>query len=228
MASTRSRWYWRLASPRCSAKRRRFGCRTGRWFSRSRCGSLRTARQPAEAFHPQCHPDAHEERGYAHRHGLHADLLGSRERLPTPDDLEAIRELPAAALLELPARELGGHLPPWEELTAFCAKRPGPRDRALWTALTSYDATLFAQAPASATGRRSLASRRPAPARAAEAPVALSPSFSQKVSPLHRVTRPLPLMSSPCSSLPFSFQSRRDDVRSDAEAAEGDAAVGRV
>jgi threonine aldolase len=34
------------------------------------------------AFHPQCHLDVHEKRGYAHLHGLHADLLGSRERLP--------------------------------------------------------------------------------------------------------------------------------------------------
>jgi threonine aldolase len=74
------------------------------------------------AFHPQCHLDVHEERGYAHLHGLHADLLGSRERLPTTDDLEAVREPLGAVVLELPARELGGQLPSWEELTAFCAK----------------------------------------------------------------------------------------------------------
>src|SRR4029453_1862281 len=97
------------------------------------------------AFHPQCHLDVHEERGYAHLHGLHADLLGSRERLPTPEDLEAVREPLGAAVggrggggrppgprgpggeplgavvLELPAREIGGQLPAWEELTAFCA-----------------------------------------------------------------------------------------------------------
>jgi threonine aldolase len=74
------------------------------------------------AFHPQCHLDVHEERGYAHLHGLQADLLGSRERLPTTDDLDAVREPLGALVLELPARELGGQLPPWEELTAFCAK----------------------------------------------------------------------------------------------------------
>jgi threonine aldolase len=74
------------------------------------------------AFHPQCHLDVHEERGYAHLHGLHASLLGSRERLPTPDDLDAVREPLGAVVLELPARELGGQLPPWDELTAFCAK----------------------------------------------------------------------------------------------------------
>jgi threonine aldolase len=74
------------------------------------------------AFHPQCHLDVHEERGYAHLHGLVAELLGSRERLPTPDDLDAVREPLGAVVLELPARELGGQLPPWQELTAFCAK----------------------------------------------------------------------------------------------------------
>jgi threonine aldolase len=74
------------------------------------------------AFHPQCHLDVHEGRGYAHLHGLHADLLGSRERLPAPEDLEAVREPLGAVVLELPAREIGGQLPAWEELTAFCAK----------------------------------------------------------------------------------------------------------
>jgi threonine aldolase len=64
----------------------------------------------------------HEERGYAHLHGLHVDLLGSRERLPTPEDLEAVREPLGAVMLELPAREIGGQLPAWEELTAFCTK----------------------------------------------------------------------------------------------------------
>jgi threonine aldolase len=74
------------------------------------------------AFHPQCHLDVHEERGYAHLHGLVASPLGSRERLPTPDDLDGVREPVGAVVLELPARELGGQLPPWEELTAFCVK----------------------------------------------------------------------------------------------------------
>jgi threonine aldolase len=73
-------------------------------------------------LHPQSHLDVHEERGYAHLHGLRATMLGSRERLPTADDLDAIREPLGAVLLELPAREIGGQLPPWDELTAFCAK----------------------------------------------------------------------------------------------------------
>jgi threonine aldolase len=37
------------------------------------------------------------------------------------EDLEAVRD-PGAVVLELPAREVGGQLPPWEELTTFCGK----------------------------------------------------------------------------------------------------------
>ena len=94
------------------------------------------------AFHPRCHLDAREERGYAHLHGLGADLLGSRERLPTPEDLEAVHEPLGAVVLELPARELGGQLPAWDELTAFCAKA---RDNG--TALHMDGARLWQCAP---------------------------------------------------------------------------------
>ncbi len=81
-----------------------------------RRGNLRVA------FHPHCHLEAHEERGYEHLHGLHASHLGARERLATSDDLDAMREPIAALLLELPARELGGQLPPWDDLVATCDK----------------------------------------------------------------------------------------------------------
>ena len=74
------------------------------------------------AFHPHCHLEAHEERGYEHLHGLHASHLGARERLATSGDLDEIREPIAALLLELPQRELGGQLPPWDDLVATCDK----------------------------------------------------------------------------------------------------------
>lgn len=70
------------------------------------------------AFHPWCHLDVHEERGYEVLHGLRATLLGSRERLITADDVAAVAEPLAALLLELPQRDLGGALPPWDELVA--------------------------------------------------------------------------------------------------------------
>src|ERR671937_2565271 len=74
------------------------------------------------AFHPLCHLDSHEERGYEHLHRLHAALLGERERLIEPADLEQLREPIAALLLELPQRDLGGRLPPWDELVTLCHK----------------------------------------------------------------------------------------------------------
>src|SRR5919201_2605979 len=74
------------------------------------------------AFHPLCHLDTYEERGYEHLHGLHASLLGERERLIELADLEQLREPIAALLLELPQRDLGGRLPPWDELVTLCHK----------------------------------------------------------------------------------------------------------
>src|SRR4051794_27329872 len=69
-------------------------------------------------FHPQCHLDVHEERGYAHLHGLRARLIGHADRLITPDDLEEVREPLGAMLLELPQRNLSGRVPAWRELVA--------------------------------------------------------------------------------------------------------------
>src|SRR6266567_7336191 len=55
----------------------------------------RTGRR-AVAFHPHCHLDTSEERGYEVLHGLHAALLGDRDRLIEPADLDTARE-PLAA-----------------------------------------------------------------------------------------------------------------------------------
>ena len=80
----------------------------------------------AIAFHPYCHLDTHEERGYQALHSLRAVLLGSRERLVRAADVEELREPVAALLLELPQRDLGGQLPSWEDLVAACdAARAG-------------------------------------------------------------------------------------------------------
>ena len=73
------------------------------------------------AFHPQCHLDVHEERGYEHLHRLHARPVGHRDRLIARADLEALKEPVGALLLELPQRDLGGQLPAWRELRAQAA-----------------------------------------------------------------------------------------------------------
>jgi threonine aldolase len=73
------------------------------------------------AFHPTCHLELHEEKGYQLLHGLHGRLVGDPNRLLTLEDLEAIDEPVAALLLELPQREIGGLLPAWDELVAQTA-----------------------------------------------------------------------------------------------------------
>jgi threonine aldolase len=74
---------------------------------------------PHVAFHPTCHLELHEQKGYELLHRLHGVLVGSPYRLMTLDELKAVREPLAALLLELPQREIGGQLPTWGELTAM-------------------------------------------------------------------------------------------------------------
>lgn len=70
------------------------------------------------AFHPTCHLELHEQKGYERLHGLHAVLVGDPLRAITRGDLDGVAEPVAALLLELPAREIGGQLPEWEDLLA--------------------------------------------------------------------------------------------------------------
>ncbi len=79
------------------------------------------SRTPHVAFHPTCHLEIHEQKGYQLLHGLHGVLVGSPYELMTLDDLKKVSEPLAALLLELPQREIGGQLPTWEELTAIAA-----------------------------------------------------------------------------------------------------------
>ena len=73
------------------------------------------------AAHPQCHLEVHEEKGFAHLHGLHLLLVGNRNRLISLEDLEEVAEPLGALLLELPQRNLGGQLPSWDDLVAQTA-----------------------------------------------------------------------------------------------------------
>src|ERR1700694_5881035 len=74
-------------------------------------------RSPTVAFHPTCHLEIHEQKGYE----LHGRLVGDRSRLLTLDDLRATPGPLAALLLELPQREIGGQLPSWSDLAAQTA-----------------------------------------------------------------------------------------------------------
>jgi threonine aldolase len=75
-------------------------------------------RSTTVAFHPTCHLEIHEQKGYQRLHGLHARLVGNRHELITLADLEGIHDPLAALLLELPQREIGGRLPEWDDLVA--------------------------------------------------------------------------------------------------------------
>jgi threonine aldolase len=103
------------------------------------------------AMHPTSHLELHEERAYAHLHDLSVTLLGPRERPTQARDLAACPERLAALLLELPAREIGGRLPAWDELgrISTLTRERGVRlhlDGArLWEAREAYAPKSFAE-----------------------------------------------------------------------------------
>lgn len=68
------------------------------------------------AFHPCCHLETHEERGYQRLHGLFGIPVGSRHEQLSLKNLRNVHEPIAALLIELPQRDLGGTLPTWNEL----------------------------------------------------------------------------------------------------------------
>jgi threonine aldolase len=95
--------------------------------------------------HPACHLDWHEGRGYQRLHGLSFRQAGDIHRPLLAEDLSAVHEAPAALVIELPQRDLGGHLPAWGELEAQVAWAAS-RDAAahmdgarLWEAAAGYD-----------------------------------------------------------------------------------------
>ena len=76
-------------------------------------------------WHPHCHLAVHELDAPSRLHGLHGRAVGRRNRLISIEDLRGgpgapppVAEAPAALLLELPQRDLGGQLPSWDELVA--------------------------------------------------------------------------------------------------------------
>ncbi len=70
------------------------------------------------AFHPFCHLDSHEERGYQKLHDLFAIPVGPRNEPLSAANLSLVHEPVGSLLIELPQRDLGGVLPSWRELNA--------------------------------------------------------------------------------------------------------------
>lgn len=97
------------------------------------------------AAHPMNHLELWEHHGYSGVHGLRFTPVGDPHELLTLDQLADVGEPPAALLLELPQREIGGLLPTWSELVAqvgwardrgAAAHLDGAR---LWEAQPFYD-----------------------------------------------------------------------------------------
>ncbi|GGH78442.1 threonine aldolase [Pullulanibacillus pueri] len=78
------------------------------------------------AYHPLCHLEIHEQEGLKELHHIEAILLGDKERLIELEDIYELDETISCLLLELPQREIGGQLPPYETLeaiSAYCRKQ---------------------------------------------------------------------------------------------------------
>jgi threonine aldolase len=96
-------------------------------------------------YHPTCHLAVHEDDAIGRVQHLQGRAVGAADRLITLEDLKQVAEQPAALLIELPQRELGGALPEWDDLVAQVAWARG-RGAAvhcdgarLWEAAAGYD-----------------------------------------------------------------------------------------
>ena len=72
------------------------------------------------ALHPQSHLVASENNAMQMMHGLQPVLLGDRNALYSLADVQAVRDRLSAVVLELPERNIGGALRPWDEVLALC------------------------------------------------------------------------------------------------------------
>src|ERR1700733_13457136 len=69
-------------------------------------------------YHPMCHLDRHEGQALQRLQGVTGRPAGDADRLLTLADLTGVAEAPAALVIELPQRDLGGQQPTWEDLEA--------------------------------------------------------------------------------------------------------------
>ncbi len=67
-------------------------------------------------MHATSHLELHEELAYRRLHGLRGRMLGKPDRPILYADLRTCDIPLSAIVLELPMREIGGQLPPWEDL----------------------------------------------------------------------------------------------------------------
>jgi threonine aldolase len=68
------------------------------------------------AIHPTSHLELHEQHAYSHLSNLKSVIVGNANRQLNAKDVEDVSVRVSTVLVELPAREIGGQLPDWEEL----------------------------------------------------------------------------------------------------------------
>lgn len=68
------------------------------------------------AYHPLAHAQIHEYDSLKYVHHLEPILLGEANRLFTLTDLQQLTQPVGSLLIELPQREIGGQLPPFDDL----------------------------------------------------------------------------------------------------------------
>ncbi len=96
-------------------------------------------------MHPTCHLELHEQRGYRRLHGLDAVFVGQARGPMTSADLDDAPESMSTLIIELPTRENGGQLAPWDDLVSLCesAREQGIATHLdgarLWEAAAGYD-----------------------------------------------------------------------------------------
>ena len=72
------------------------------------------------ALHPQSHLIVSENNAAQMLHGLQPLPAGQRDSLYTLEDLQSLTDPLAAVLMELPERNIGGALRPWNDVEAIC------------------------------------------------------------------------------------------------------------
>jgi threonine aldolase len=70
-------------------------------------------------MHPTSHLNLHEREAYQAMFGLHGALIGDRRRPILSEDLGGAGQPLACLVVELPAREIGGQAPDWDQLEAL-------------------------------------------------------------------------------------------------------------
>lgn len=68
------------------------------------------------AIHPTSHLELHEQHAYAQLSNLKSVIFGDKTKPLNEEDFENLIPQVSTAIIELPAREIGGQLPVWKEL----------------------------------------------------------------------------------------------------------------